>query len=1060
MGHRFLRFVLAGSLSMGGAAELVLAWWRRLSRFRPMAGAVKTGRVFVSHTSDMAQVPEGRSYVQAALDAVGRAEMTPVDMRYFAARDVRPADYCRRRVRECEIYVAVVGFRYGSLVAGEAVSYTELEFLTASEAGLPRLVFLLEEAACPPGQGDPDRSVVAGFRRRLAEAGLIVRAFTTSDGLELEVFHALSELAGETPSAGPLSGDSAALAPLSGQASGPGWHRGSGVPGCPGGVPLIWNVPNRNAGFTGRAAVLRRLHEDLSADGRTVVLARALHGLGGVGKTQVALEYAHRFKADYDLIWWIPAEQPQAISSALADLAARLGLQAGDDAADAAAAALEYLRRGAAGRWLFIFDNAEDPADLEPFLPAGPGHVIVTSRNHAWTHHAQPVELDVFTEDESVAHLTRHVPGLAAGDAARIAAAAGDLPLAIAQAAAWLSETGMPAALYIERLETSAVSALGLGESFGYATPVVATWDLSFGRLRARSPAAVRLLQTLAFCSPEPISMTLLYGDELIASLLPFDGAMQDRLMLGQVIRNIARLALVRVDQAGQSLQIHRLVQAVIRSQMTTEQQLDARHTVHQMLAGARPQRGEADDPARWTAYDTIWPHLISSLAEECDDERTRELLIDWVYYQRIRGEHESALVLARRLQRLWTSQLGADHEQTLRLQAQLAGVLLHQGRFTEALELGTLVLGRQRDVLGPDHPDTLMTASGLAGCYRGLGEYQLALTSDQRTYASRKEQHGEEDRRTLAAANNLAVSLRLTGDYSAARRIDQETLRRRRIVLYSDHPNALHSAFTLAEDMRAEGDFRESAELLHETWNRFRAVLGDDALQTLRCANGLAISLRKSGALDEAMRLARDTHERYLRRHDRAVPDALRCTLNLAAAHAAVGENDRARELAAKARAACAASLGGGHPNTLAAANNLAIYLRCTGDLPQALQLAEHTLAKLRGTLGDEHPFSLVSAVNLAACLGDAEDLPRAGSLQRNALRDFQKKLGPRHPDTLACQAGLAVTLHRAGQDEEAEHVRARILEVLAYVDDNHPDITLLRDWRYISRDLDAPPV
>jgi tetratricopeptide (TPR) repeat protein len=207
-------------------------------------------------------------------------------------------------------------------------------------------------------------------------------------------------------------------------------------------------------------------------------------------------------------------------------------------------------------------------------------------------------------------------------------------------------------------------------------------------------------------------------------------------------------------------------------------------------------------------------------------------------------------------------------------------------------------------------------------------------------------------------------------------------------------------------------------------------------------------------------MRLARDTHERYLRRHDRAVPDALRCTLNLAAAHAAVGENDRARELAAKARAACAASLGGGHPNTLAAANNLAIYLRCTGDLPQALQLAEHTLAKLRGTLGDEHPFSLVSAVNLAACLGDAEDLPRAGSLQRNALRDFQKKLGPRHPDTLACQAGLAVTLHRAGQDEEAEHVRARILEVLAYVDDNHPDITLLRDWRYISRDLDAPPV
>src|ERR1700733_9657163 len=100
-------------------------------------GGMKTGQVFVSHTSDMAQAPEDRSFVQAVLDAVGRAKMAAVDMRYFAARDGRPADYCRRRVRECEVYVAVVGFRYGSLVAGEAVSYTELEFLAASEAGLP-----------------------------------------------------------------------------------------------------------------------------------------------------------------------------------------------------------------------------------------------------------------------------------------------------------------------------------------------------------------------------------------------------------------------------------------------------------------------------------------------------------------------------------------------------------------------------------------------------------------------------------------------------------------------------------------------------------------------------------------------------------------------------------------------------------------------------------------------------------------------------------------------------------------------------------------------------------
>ena len=158
---------------------------------------MKTGQVFVSHTSDMARFPAGRSFVQAALDAVGRAGMAPVDMRHFAARDGEPADYCRARVRECEIYVALIGFRYGSLVPDEAVSYTELEFQAATGAGLPRLVFLLDEAAdLPAGQADANRCPVDGFRQRLRDAGLVVRDSTSDIGLELEVFHALSELTG------------------------------------------------------------------------------------------------------------------------------------------------------------------------------------------------------------------------------------------------------------------------------------------------------------------------------------------------------------------------------------------------------------------------------------------------------------------------------------------------------------------------------------------------------------------------------------------------------------------------------------------------------------------------------------------------------------------------------------------------------------------------------------------------------------------------------------------------------------------------------------------------
>src|SRR5450755_2023893 len=998
---------------------------------------MKTGQVFVSHTADMARFPQDRPFVQAALDAVGRAGMAPVDMRYFAARDGRPADYCRQRVRECEIYVAVIGFRYGSLVPDEVVSYTELEFQAARGADVPRLVFLLEETACPPGLADADRGPVAEFRQRLCDAGLVVRGFTSGDGLELEVFHALSELAGALDAG---AATTALLQAPGRQARSDGWA-GPDMPRASGTVPRVWNVPNRNADFTGRGAILERLHNELAGDGTAVVLARALYGLGGVGKTQVALEYAHRFKAGYDLIWWVPAEHYQEISLALADLAARLGFQTSDNAEEAAAVALEQLRRGPVGRWLLIYDNAEDPAGLEPFLPSGSGHVMITSRNQAWARHAEPLELDVFTRQESVTHLMRHVPGLDPADAARISIAGGNLPLAIEQAGAWLAETGMPAALYLEWLAAQATSALGLNKPFGYATPVAATWDLSLNRLRERSPAAVRLLHILAFCSPGPISMTLLYGEEMIGHLLPFDEALRDKYMLSQVIRDISSLALVRISQGGTSLQIHRLVQAVIRSHMTGDEQREARHEAHKILVGARPRQGETDDPANWSTYDMIWSHLAPSQAEECADPQTRQLLIDWVRYQWKLGEFESALRLARHLESLWTQQLGPDHQQTLHLQFQIANVLRSQGRFGESRELDTYVVERQRAVLGADHLHALITANGLGADLRALGDYEQALASDRETYQSFKEQFGEDYPRTLAAAHNLASTLRLVGDCFAARALDEETLGRQRHVLGRDHPYILLSEASLAHDLRAAGAFRDSVDLLRVTWDRYRTVLGEDMPDTLRTAASLSVSLLKAGEQPEAMILAQDTYERYQRRYGSDSPDTLSCALSLACAYAAGDDLPTALELVTEVRAAHQANLGDDHPNALVAANNLASYLRCTGQLTEALRLSADTLRRMRRTLGDSHPLTLSCAVNLANCRGDSGDLEQAEALERQTIAGFLKILGARHPDTLACEANLAVTLHLAGH-HEAEQVRARTLDGFSQVlGARHPD-------------------
>jgi len=660
-------------------------------------------------------------------------------------------------------------------------------------------------------------------------------------------------------------------------------------PRFPGKVPAIWNVPARNADFSGRAVTLERLRDKLAGGGMTVVVAQALYGLGGVGKTQVALEYAHRFMADYDLVWWVPSERSEEISVALAELARRMGLKVGDNVAEAAESALEELRRDTTPHWLLIFDNADDPKQLEPYLPSGAGHVLITSRNQAWTHSAEPLEVDVFTRDESVAHLLRHVPELDLADAQRVADALGHLPLAVEQASAWLEQTGMTAQAYVTELSTQATRILALNQPSDYPTPVVATWNLSLERLKGRSPAAVRLLQLLAFFSPGPIAMDLFYCDELNAVLLPFDETLSEQLMFHRVIREISRFALIKVDQASNSLQIHRLVQAVIRSQMTDAERLEVQHEVHKILAANRPRQGETDDPSNWSTYEIIWPHLGPSQAQECDDPRTRQLLLDWVRYQWKHGEYEACLNLAKRLQNLWTHRLGADHSQTLHLQFHIANVLRSQGSFVEARELDMYVLERQRDVLGPDHLLTLMTAGNLGADLRALGEFQAALVSDQQTYESFKEEFGEDYPRTLFAAHNLACSLRLVGNYAAARRLDQDTRDRRRVVLSPDHPYTLYTAANLANDMRAAGAFRESVELMRATWEGYRAVLGDDMIDTLRAAMGLAISLRKAGEQSEAMTLAQDTYERYTRRYGVDSPETRLCAINLACDYAAI---------------------------------------------------------------------------------------------------------------------------------------------------------------------------
>ncbi|MEU2678781.1 FxSxx-COOH system tetratricopeptide repeat protein [Streptomyces sp. NPDC007107] len=836
-------------------------------------------------------------------------------------------------------------------------------------------------------------------------------------------------------------------------------------PRFPGTVPRIWNAPPRNPGFTGRSLVLERMRDQLGG-GMAVVLPQpqTLYGLGGVGKTQVALEYVHRFMADYDLVWWISSEQIDDVVASLAELAVRLGAQGGDDMAAASQEAVDLLRRGVPSeRWLLVFDNADDPERLSRYFPqGGSGHILVTSRNQSWSQHGDALPVDVFLREESIEHLQRRAPGLSDDDAAQVATAVGDLPLAVEQAAAWIAETATPIDTYLEQLAQQAPEVLALNQPAGYPQPVAATWNISIERLKERSPAAVRLLQLCAFFAPEPISANLLYSKEMIEALKPYDASLQEKLVLGRVIREIGRFALAKVDQVSNSIQVHRLVQAVIRAQLSEEEQREARHVVHRILAGARPDDDEPiDNPETWPRFATIWPHLGPSDARNCKDAETRRLLIDRVRYLWKRGDVRTAGRLGDELRDTWREMLGNQDLQYLYLCFHLSNILRTRGRYVEAKELDEVTLGRQRAVLGPEHPHTYMTTSSLAIDLGLLGDYGKAIELATAAHEGFSQIFHDRHPRTLAAANNLALNLRSVGQYARAREIDQDVYDLRSEVLGPEHPYSLSSAMSLARDLREVGRYEDSVGLLSRTYDMYKVTLGRTYPTTLSAAKSLAVSLRRAGQLEDARRLTVATRARYRAKYTSANPESLACDLNMAADLFAAGEAVEARDAAQEVVDQYMNVPGEQHPYTLAAQNNLGAYLSGAGASLEAEKLLTRVVASMREVFGREHPNTLFCVMNLANATAGRGDLELVLETERRVSGQLREVLGAHHPETLAMTSNLAVTLGAMGRKDEALRLRAETGDELArQLGDDHPLTRIARDERRFWRELEPMSV
>lgn len=828
--------------------------------------------------------------------------------------------------------------------------------------------------------------------------------------------------------------------------------------------PPIWgNVPPRNISFTGRQAMLETLHQRLS-QGTTAVLPEALHGMGGVGKSQIAIEYVYRHMHDYDLIWWIPAERPGQIQQSLAELASHVGLPVTSEVNVAVPAVREALRLGRPYRnWLLIFDNAEQLDDVREFFPTnGPGKILVTSRNQAWTSVASSLEVDVFAREESIALLRLRGPELDEADSNELAQLLGDLPLAIEQAAVWLSETGMPVAEYLHLFREKhdqAAELLHDAAPAAYELPVAAAWNVSLDQLRTRDPGALQLLQVCAFFAPEPISRRLLTGSRNVAGPPELMEVLSDPVKLGRAVRAINQYALAKISHRHNTVMLHRLVQRVLVGQMTPQEAAELRHCGHQLLAKADPNA--PDLSVHWQQYAELLPHVLHSDIVDCDDPWARQLVLNQIEFLFQWGDHQGFLSLAQRAVDTWTDKLGPDHEQTLAAGLHLGRALRLHGRFTEAYEHHVRVRDTLASSLGMEDERTLEAQQFVGADLRYLGDFAQALALDEQSLEVVRRRFGQDDPTTLRQAHLYAIDLRLTGDPERALVLDNDTYQRLVAVLGENHPSTIGSLAAIAVDEMESGRYVKGRELMRRHLKQLEKVYEPGSAGLAESLTMMSVMERKAGDHDRALELSDQAMTVFRGRYGQLHLGTIAAALNHAVNLRQVNQLGESISLAKDTIKHYQAMFGPKHPNTPAANVNLAVALRLDGQLAEARQLDETSLATLTEVLGADHPRSIVCAINLASDLFALGDFEGALQMDRRSLERAREVLGDDHPTTLACAFNHGLDLRAVGEEAEAER---RLADALARLHralgDGHPAVISARQGMRADCDIHPIPV
>jgi tetratricopeptide (TPR) repeat protein len=698
----------------------------------------------------------------------------------------------------------------------------------------------------------------------------------------------------------------------------------------PGQGPEISNLPARNPDFSGRGDLLQELHASLQAGSAAAVVPRgALHGLGGVGKTELALEFAHRFATDYDIAWWVSAEQPTSATAALAGLAGRLGVAQVADQSEMVAGLFDQLRQR--DRWLLVYDNAERPDRLVELLPpGGGGQVLVTSRWSAWGSQATPLRVNVLHRDESIAFLRKRTGADDQVALDGLAELLGDLPLALEEAAAYLEETKVGLDEYLELVRGRVRELFGLDQpptdEQGDQRRVATVWSLSLDRVQQEAPAAEALLSLCAFLATDiprglPQEQPQVLPEELAQ-------AASDPLAYNRMLAAMARYSLATVTPT--MVGVHQLVQAVIQARLGEDGEGRWAEIAVGLLRASFPN--ESWEVAAWPICEQLLPHALAvgGHAERLGVAREAAgwLLDRASTYLRERGQYQQARPIAERAVAVTEAALGpADLEvawrcdtfgRVLQALADLAGA---RAQFERALAIGEAALG-------PNNPHVATWRSNLGSVLQDLGDLAGARGQYERALAIGEAALGPNHPTVAILRSNLGNVLRALGDLVGARVQLERALAISGAALGPDHPDVA----------------------------RFRNNLGG-VLQDLGDLEGARVQLERALEITEAA-LGRDHPDVAIRRN------------NLGSVLHALGDLAGARVQLERALEIGEVALGPNHPDVATWRHNLGSVLLDLGDLAGAKQHYERALAVGAATLGPGHPTVAIYRRNLRGVL------------------------------------------------------------------------------------------